>query len=98
MVQGRKSVRAQLLMAAIANAMNAAGRDDYLNAVTNMTAAAGISAFKLPSPPPGMPDIVRGTIWMRWRAFYHNNFPSVFKHVDDVLKSLGGNDLGVSDD
>lgn len=97
MTVGRRSVRAQMLMSTINQAMACAARDDYLNAVTNLKAAAAVSGFKLPPEPPGIPDIVRGSIWMKWRAYYHNNFPGVFAHVDAVLKALSGNEIEVEE-
>jgi len=97
MPSSRRSVRAQMLMSTINQAMACASRDDYLNAVTNMRAAAAVSDYKLPVTPAGVPDIVRGMVWLKWRSYYHNNFPTVFAHVNNVLKSLGGNEIEVED-
>jgi hypothetical protein len=81
-------------MLALQNAANCAMREDYLNAVTNMGDAAAATGFKLPPKPFGMPDIIRGTVWMKWRAYYHNHSQDVFAHVHHVLEMLsqGGMD------
>lgn len=95
MPAGRRSIRAQMLMQALIAASNASARDDYLNAVTEMRKAANSTGFKLPPKPFGMPEIIRGDVWKKWRAYYHNFIDGVAAHVYQVLAKMGEGDVGV---
>jgi len=91
----RRSIRAQMLMQALNASSNAAARDDYLNAVTEMRKAAASTNFKLPPSPFGVPDIIRGEVWKKWRNYYHNHIEKVHAHVSDVLAKLSSGDIEV---
>lgn len=94
----RRSIRAQLLMAAVQQASNAAMRDDYLNAVTQMRAAAASTGYKMPPKPFGNPEIIRGDAWKKYRNYYHEHFERVHAHVADVLAKLHSGNVGVDSD
>lgn len=84
----KPSPRILMLQAAITNAMNSAHMGDYFNAVIEMRSAANVTNYKLPPPPYGVPDVKFGNTWKQYRWYYAQNFPTVFTHVDAVLKKL----------
>jgi len=93
--QGRRNVRAQLLMNYLTNAQNSAHHDDYLNAVSEMRSAANATGLELPSRPYGMPDVIRGSTWHEYRAYYHQHFEKVAQHVNKVLQKYRRNSVGL---
>lgn len=93
--QGRRNVRAQLLMNYLTFAEQSAMKDDYLNAITFMRSAAQATGLKLPPRPYGIPDIVRGDAWKGHRAYFHLNFEKVAEHVNKVLQSYKRNSIGL---
>jgi hypothetical protein len=87
-----------MLNSAIMNAMNSAHQGDYLNAVIEMRAAASVTDLKLPAEPYGIPDIRFGRVWQAYRWYYKQNFPTVFAHVNAILKKLSRGMIEVGND
>ena len=95
MTGSRRSMRGQLLLNSLTFSEQAALNDDYFHAVVFMESAAGAVDFKLPPRPVGIPEIVRGDAWKKWRNYWAGNFPAVYRHVDSVLKRLAKPTIGI---